>query len=105
MTKIVSFDIEIAKEIPPENRDWKLIAPLGISCAALWADGEDTARFAWSVPQLSQAAAQTLVSNLQQLQSDGFTIVTWNGCGFDFAVLAQESGMLKECADLALNHV
>ena len=28
-----------------------------------------------------------------------------DGCGFDFAVLAQETGMVKECAELAINHV
>ena len=36
---------------------------------------------------------------------DGYTFVTWNGCGFDFRLLAEESGMVEECGQLALNHV
>jgi hypothetical protein len=105
MTKIASFDLEIAKEIP-EGVDWKTIAPLGISCAALHVDECDpTPEFFWSVPQLDQEHAENLVFRLQVLENQGYKIVTWNGCGFDFAVLAQESGMVKECADLAMNHV
>jgi hypothetical protein len=34
-----------------------------------------------------------------------YTIVTWNGTGFDFDILAEESGMLAECKGLAVNHV
>lgn len=106
MTKIASFDIEIAKDIPPDTKDWKEIAPLRISCAALWVD-EQTPAFEsfWQVPYLSQERARELVFHLQVRQNQGYTIVTWNGCAFDFHVLAQESGMYKECADLALKHV
>ncbi len=32
-------------------------------------------------------------------------LVTWNGLGFDFDILAEESGMYDECKALALNHV
>jgi hypothetical protein len=35
----------------------------------------------------------------------GYTLLTWNGCNFDFRILAQESGMYEECGQLALNHV
>ena len=45
-----------------------------------------------------------MVRGLMGLAADGFTIVTVNGAGFDFAVLAEESGMVAECADLAINH-
>ena len=31
--------------------------------------------------------------------------MTWNGCHFDFQVLAQESGLFRECGELALNHI
>ena len=34
-----------------------------------------------------------------------FTLLTWNGLGFDFDILAEESGMLDECRRLALGHV
>lgn len=107
MTKISSFDIEIAKDIPPDVKDWKEVAPLGISCAALWTDELSPTNLEqfWAVPQLDQERAKDLVFRLQVLQNQGYSIVTWNGCGFDFAVLAQESGMVEECAELALNHV
>lgn len=35
----------------------------------------------------------------------GFTILTWNGLGFDFDVLAEESGDSELCRWLAINHV
>jgi len=106
MTKFTAFDIEIAKEIPPDVKDWKLVAPLGISCAALWTDDlTPNPELFWAEPQLNQERAKDLVFRLQVLQNQGYVIVTWNGCGFDFPVLAQESGMKQECAELALNHV
>ena len=37
--------------------------------------------------------------------ADGYTIVTWNGLGFDFPVLADESGLLDRCIHLAENHI
>jgi hypothetical protein len=48
---------------------------------------------------------RSLVGRLQELVSDGYTIVTWNGASFDFFVLAHESGLFEECGDLALGHV
>ncbi len=36
---------------------------------------------------------------------NGYTIATWNGLGFDFDILAEESGMLVECRMLAIGHV
>jgi hypothetical protein len=35
----------------------------------------------------------------------GYTVATWNGVGFDFDILAEESGMLTQCRRLALDHV
>lgn len=104
--KFASFDLEIAKEIPPNTTDWKTISPLGISCAALHVDDMTiTPELFWSVPQIDQERAEDLVYRLQILEHAGYKIVTWNGCAFDFAVLAQESGMVNECASLALNHI
>jgi hypothetical protein len=39
------------------------------------------------------------------INDEGYTIVTWNGLGFDFDVLAEESGMYEQCKELALNHI
>src|SRR5262249_2656639 len=35
----------------------------------------------------------------------GFTVVTWNGLGFDFDVLAEESGLVSECQQLAVEQI
>lgn len=104
--KIAAFDIEIAKEIPEGVSDWETIAPLGISCAALYLDDVNPpVESHYGIPQMSETMAVDLVVRLQQLRSQGYTIVTWNGCGFDFHVLAQESKLIDECVDMALNHV
>ncbi len=100
--KLISFDIEIAKILPEFSGNLFEHAPLGISCAAV---ASDEVRFWSGVPQLSQEENQTLVKDLMAYAADGYTFVTWNGCGFDFRLLAQESGMVEECGELALNHV
>jgi hypothetical protein len=46
-----------------------------------------------------------LVRYLQQAVENGCTIITWNGVGFDFDILAEESGLAGACKRLALNHV
>ena len=84
--------------------------PLGIACAAavdiegqhevLW-HGKKAGTFA---AQMSQVEAQGLVHDLVRFVEGGYTLVTWNGVGFDFNILAEESG-LPECAGLALAHI
>jgi hypothetical protein len=54
---------------------------------------------------LSQSTARALVAYLHDLAQRQYTIVTWNGAGFDFRVLAHASGLTKECVDLAWDHV
>lgn len=111
-TKYLAFDIEISKEIPEGENDWKAHRPLGITCAAAassdgglwnwWAQKPD-GRFA---KKISKGMCQTLVANLELLVRDaGYTLLTWNGLGFDFDILAEESGMYDECQILAFNHV
>jgi hypothetical protein len=102
--KLVAFDLEIANEIPDGLRDWRRLGSLGITCAAAQGDGWPI-RFWQGRPRMTSPECQQLVRDLMQTVSDGYTLVTWNGCGFDFAVLAQESGMVAECAELALHHV
>ena len=102
--KLAAFDLEIAKEV--EGEDWQLQRPLGISCAALLIqDGENTTTRLYHAPErMSSDDCFMLVADLIDLAGAGFTIVIVNGLGFDFAILAEESGMVDECADLALNH-
>jgi hypothetical protein len=54
---------------------------------------------------LSPARATELVQYLDSLAKEGHTIVTWNGAGFDFRVLAEASGRVLECISLAWDHV
>jgi len=110
--KYIAFDIEIVKEIPQGERDWKAHRPFGISCAAtlasdagepsLWHGLTDDGRPA---DLMSQQDRMNLVHHLATGVNDGYTILTWNGLGFDFDVLAEESGMFEECKRLALDHV
>jgi hypothetical protein len=39
------------------------------------------------------------------MYESGYAILTWNGLGFDFDILSDESGMINECKQLALGHV
>ena len=106
--KYLAFDIETAKL--PEG-DWRSCRPLGISCAAtlpgdgreptLWYGG-DRARPA---DRMSREEAAALVRYLSEKVEHGYTIVTWNGLGFDLDILAEESGLLETCRTLALAHV
>ena len=110
--KFLAFDIETATDVPGDDFNWRPFRPLGISCAAtlsteeespkLWHGGQESA-----VPtaKMQRHEAANLVDYLATMAGSGFTIVTWNGLGFDFDVLAEESGRLAECRQLALEQV
>jgi hypothetical protein len=49
--------------------------------------------------------AAELVQYLSAQVEHGYTLLTWNGVGFDLDVLAEESGLLETCRTLALAHV
>ena len=51
---------------------------------------------------LGQDTAGALVRYLQTCVQDGYTVVTWNGAGFDFRVLAQASDMAEACVELSI---
>jgi hypothetical protein len=109
--KYVAFDLEIAAEIPEGATDWKAYRPLGITCAAtLPSDGEPSLWFGNGngldlAPRMTQEDVCNLVDYLCGAVADGYRILTWNGLSFDFDVLAEESGLHAECAELALNHI
>jgi hypothetical protein len=108
----LAFDIETAKDIPEADFNWRPHRPLGIACAAalkcdakeplLWhgknKDGTPSQR-------MSQSEARNVVGELIKLVEQGYTLLTWNGLGFDLDILAEESGAWAECKELALNHV
>ena len=103
--KLASFDLEIAKVLPENANNILDYAPLGISCAALAFEDKKDITFWQGFPKQSAQESQKLVQDLIDYQKSGYTFVTWNGCNFDFRVLAQESGMVQECGQLALDHI
>jgi len=109
--KYLAFDLETARVIPEGEQDWSKYRPLGISCASgLTSDGEINLWYGKTpegnyAPQMSNEEAQTLVNYLNSASDNGYKILTWNGLGFDFDILAQESNMLSVCSNLALEHI
>ena len=103
--KLASFDLEIAKILPENVSNILDYAPLGISCSALALDTKSDVLFWQGFPQQSRQECQKLVQDLINYVASGYTLVTWNGCSFDFRVLGQESDMYEECGQLALNHI
>ena len=106
----LAFDIEIARIIPEGEMDWNSLKPLGITCAAAassdggiwnWYAKEPDGRFA---DRMNPRLCAKLVNEIYILSKD-YTILTWNGLGFDFDILSEESGEYKLCRDLALNHI
>lgn len=110
--RYLAFDIETAKILPEAVADLKAYRPLGITCAAtLSSDGREY--FTWhsqnerGVPcaQMQPHRLGDLVNYLRRKVDQGYTILTWNGLGFDFDILAEESGLIEPCAQLAWHHV
>ncbi|MGK2856813.1 MAG: ribonuclease H-like domain-containing protein [Thermoanaerobaculia bacterium] len=113
MPGYVAFDLETAKILPADaGRDLLSHRPLGITCAAAVARSADDS-FLWHgrdadgkpVSEMSRPEATAIVEELERLRTRGLTLVTWNGLGFDFAVLADSSGLGDRCASLAVEHV
>ena len=102
--KFAAFDLEIAKDLP-ENEKWQDASPLGITCAAVAFSDNAEPIFWKGVPKMTQLECQDMFARLKEIADSGYTFVTWNGCAFDFAVLAEESGLVKECGEFALQHV
>ena len=109
--KYAAFDLETAAEIP-DGSEWREHRPLGITCAALYAQETDDPLTWYSTTGsgeiadlMSREDLTLMVRQLAAMQEQGFTIVTWNGTGFDFDVLAEESGQLEECRRLTMDHV
>jgi RNase H-like protein len=110
--KYLAFDIETVKVQPANDYDWKSYRPLGISCAATFLSGEDDpllwhggANDKRPTKRMNRPQVQGLVGYLEKQVVYGYTVVTWNGLGFDFDILAEESGMLEKCRNLAIDHV
>jgi len=112
MTRFVSFDLEIAKQLPSQEQNLLKHRPLGITCAATAESGCQQARTWFSreadgnpSSQMSRTDSIALVQYLLERVEAGDSIVTWNGVKFDFIVLADESGLDDECRALARAHI
>jgi hypothetical protein len=110
--RYLTFDIEIAKVLPEEVDDLKIHRPLGICCAATFAEDAERPQLWYTCatdgkpsPQMSRGELSQLVDFLNAQVEAGYTIVTWNGLGFDFDILAEESGRVDDCKRLAVDHV
>ncbi len=110
--RLLAFDIETAKDIPGEDFNWRPHRPLGIACAATLASDSQELRL-WHgktkdgapSPQMTRADAESLVQYLAQMAGDGFKILTWNGLGFDFDILAEEADAAAVCMQCAKDHI
>lgn len=110
--KFLAFDLETATDVPGDDFNWKPYRPLGISCAAtlstdcktprLWHGGQSGTT---PTPKMQRNEVAELVHYLIAMAKSGFTIATWNGLAFDFDILSEESGLLAECQQLAVEHV
>jgi hypothetical protein len=86
--------------------------PPSVLCAAtLLGDTDDPLLWHGGVNPKRPAARMNrddvcrLVDHLSKCARSGYTILTWNGVGFDFAILAKVSGKQRTCRRLAMAHV
>ena len=110
--RYLAFDIETAKAIPGDVARWREHRPLGIACAATLASDAEQPQLWFSktrddkpAKEMTAQDAQALVEHLCAMAAKGYRIVTWNGLGFDFDILAEESRTAALCRDCVLNHV
>lgn len=115
--KFLAFDIECATA-PTDAHDWKDARPLGITCAAFaWYDEDgvlqsqtvhgvhwEYGKAVGPAERMSQDECRHMVDNLYEFAAEGYQIVTWNGLGFDFDILAEEADAQDECRVLAMDH-
>lgn len=107
-----SFDLETAKPIPDFSK-WREHVPLGVSCAssywfggrALWYAGKTQNTF---TPKMSESEKNEMIETIFDAMVNGYTIVSFNGAGFDFHMLyleTQDSEIKKKIREIAYNHV
>ena len=108
MTQFVGLDIETVKPFP-EGADWRDHRPLGVACIALWRGiGEVFASYDQNdqiADKMTVGDIQDAIERIRELEKEGHTVVTWNGIGFDFPVLAEESDLPEVVEAMALRSV
>ena len=109
--RYLAFDIETAQLV--DGDDWRSCRPLGITCAAVMASDAPNEPVIWHglndngmpAARMSHAEARVLVDALLAYVTQGYTILTWNGAGFDFDILSEEADALHDCRDLTYGHI
>jgi hypothetical protein len=110
----VAFDVEIAKPVP-DGPDILAHRP-GIACAAIAREGaarasilfdpaESLELFDSATKAMTREGAGRILAALEEAVGRGDTLVTWNGAGFDFRLLADETGRHADCARLVMASV
>lgn len=111
--KYAGFDLEIYKDITGVE-DWKEARPLGITCASIvTSDGHSFTYYPQDalgspLPRaMDKHEVSLILADLKTWQKRGYTITTWNGLAFDFAVLHDEcsESWKDQCMDIALTHL
>ena len=110
--RYLAFDIETAKVLPREAENLFDHRPLGVACVAAFASDSDEVT-TWHghtetgspAPKMSPAEVRALLADLAGFVADGYTLATWNGAGFEFDILAEESGDRALSIELATDHV
>lgn len=97
----LSYDIELYNDLDEEKKNFSELIP---SIAATCTNKEDLDYY-YDIPFMSKGMAKKLVLDMIDYLKEGIPPFTWNGVSFDFPLLAQHSGMIEECAELALNGV
>jgi hypothetical protein len=96
---IYGFDIEIAKGFPEDGSHWSVVAPLGVTCAALSDATGERGMLWYSAPGqlgMSQRAIEDMINFVAYVVKKGDAIVTWNGLGFDWRALTYEVPAMTE---------
>lgn len=114
--KYLAFDIETAKVLPEDVEDIKAHRPLGITCAAAWGSDWQRPQLWYGIqgnitnamaPQMDRNEIERMIGDLLYWCGIGgdYTLVSWNGLGFDLDIMAEESGLQYECQTLARSHI
>lgn len=110
--KYLAFDLETAKVVKGRSFSLAKERPLGVSCIATLKSDEADPQL-WHGHTDSGTPAERMAPDdfnpflqyMNEAVEAGYTLLTWNGLGFDFDVLAEESQQADTCKSLALAHV
>jgi hypothetical protein len=97
--KLLSYDIEIFNDlVEGEEVDYHAIIP----SVAAFCTNENDVQYFYDKPYMTKETACRMINAMIAYYKQGFIPFAWNGTSFDLRVLAYYSGMIEECAKLAL---